>query len=568
MKTTPYGSELPVATVLIYIYVKELTAEIVADPSTHASHELPKQPALKPKCLFPPPEDPPEGQPLSLKDTRQRDKKRKFVSDQRFRVHTSKGKKVLSSDIRLHLEKKERLNDQNQENPEEPEEPFDSDEELELLERETRRLQAKLERKREIHRLRRELQQTTIQNKEQDDEFYDEDDAAEYEYEPLAESTYSQPCERRQRTVSSAEVSHQTESTESISHEEFAKMQEEIAQMRTIMRNQSGFETISESPLSLILEKARIDRTLKTPALDHFDGSSDPLAFLNTFDECMAFFGHSEIARCQFFSTCLQGTALRWYSNFPPRSIDSWTTVKSKFQARFSSNYKGIKVTASLITMHQRSGESLRSFQTRFREEIAEIPDLIEQMAVNFLTAGIDKSCHGLLLEDIFEKRPKTLQATFQIIEHRMMLQEAVSCIQSPKRSSRYERRRSYSSRSPARDKRQERRRWPPGRTVDHPPRDRREKDWQPRSRPEKEFTKLNTEKMTILAVLKTDPDYRPPRPMKPGHPPSSRYCDYHEDTGHTTEQCFQLSNLIEGKIRRGKLVHYVQREDSPRRHR
>ncbi|XP_074352624.1 uncharacterized protein LOC141691765 [Apium graveolens] len=73
---------------------------------------------------------------------------------------------------------------------------------------------------------------------------------------------------------------------------------------------------------------------------------------------------------------------------------------------------------------------------------------------------------------------------------------------------------------------------------------------------------------MTILAVLKTESDYRPPRPMKPSRPPNSRYYDYHEDTGHTTEQCFQLSNLTEGKIRRGQLVHYLQREDSPRRHR
>ncbi|XP_074374221.1 uncharacterized protein LOC141714609 [Apium graveolens] len=54
---------------------------------------------------------------------------------------------------------------------------------------------------------------------------------------------------------------------------------------------------------------------------------------------------------------------------------------------------------------------------------------------------------------------------------------------------------------------------------------------------------------------------------MKAGRPPSSRYCDYHEDTGHTTEQCFQLSNLIEGKIRRGQLVHYVQQDDAPRCH-
>ncbi|XP_074324199.1 uncharacterized protein LOC141661115 [Apium graveolens] len=251
----------------------------------------------------------------------------------------------------------------------------------------------------------------------------------------------------------------------------------------------------------------------------------------------------------------------------PPRSIDSWTTLKSKFQDRFSSNYKGIEVIASMMTMHQHSGESLRSFLTRFGVEIAEIPDLIEQMTVNFLTTCVDKSRYGLLLEEIFEKRPKTIQAAFQIIEHRMMLQEAVSCIQSPRRSSRYDRRRSYSPRSPAHERRRECRQSTPSCTADHPLRDRRERYWKPRNRPGKEFTKLNGEKATILAIFKTEPDYRPPRPMKPGRPSSSRYCDYHEDTGHTTEQCFQLSNLIEGKIHRGQLVHYVQQDDAPRRH-
>ncbi|KAL8125116.1 hypothetical protein AgCh_012697 [Apium graveolens] len=56
--------------------VKELTAEIAADPSTHGDRELPKQPALKPKCLFPPPEVPPEGQSLNSKDTLQRNRKK------------------------------------------------------------------------------------------------------------------------------------------------------------------------------------------------------------------------------------------------------------------------------------------------------------------------------------------------------------------------------------------------------------------------------------------------------------------------------------------------------------
>ncbi|XP_074323884.1 uncharacterized protein LOC141660799 [Apium graveolens] len=46
---------------------------------------------------------------------------------------------------------------------------------------------------------------------------------------------------------------------------------------------------------------------------------------------------------------------------------------------------------------------------------------------------------------------------------------------------------------------------------------------------------------------------------MKPGRPPSSRYCDYHEDTRHTIEQCYQLSNLIESKIRKGHFIHYIE---------
>lgn len=66
----------------------------------------------------------------------------------------------------------------------------------------------------------------------------------------------------------------------------------------------------------------------------------------------------------------------------------------------------------------------------------------------------------------------------------------------------------------------------------------------------------------SILAVLKADPNYKPPKPMNPNRPPSSKYCDYHEDMGHTTEKCFQLRHTIENKIQSGEFAHFVQRED------
>ncbi|XP_074377708.1 uncharacterized protein LOC141719230 [Apium graveolens] len=455
-----------------------------------------KSSTLKPRRLFPVEDNPPpEGSQMQKPP--------------------KKGKQVLSSDARLHLQKlrqKKLLREQEIEGTE------GSDEELKLLEAETKRLEAKLEKIREIHRLQQELKQTSIKeggdeglgyielSEDDEDYYYDEEEVSN-------ESIYSRP--RRPRTVSSGGTPQGSMSTDSISQEEFLKMQEDMAQLRDLVKTQSRFEAPVESPLSRSIEKAKIYRTLKTPALDQFDGSTDPSGFLNTFDGRMASYGHSEVARCQFFSTCLQGTALRWYNNLPSRSIDSWTTLKTKLQTRFSSNYKGGKITASLITMRQRSSESLRSYLGRFRQAISEITDLEEPLAVNYLAAGIDGSRHGILLEELIEKHPQHLHAAFQIVEHRMTLQEAVG-----------------------------------------------NRKGQPRERKDKEFTKLTVDKATILAILKTEPDFRPPRPMKPGRPPSSRYCDYHEDTGHTTEQCYQLSNLIESKIRRGHFILYIEGQD------
>lgn len=73
----------------------------------------------------------------------------------------------------------------------------------------------------------------------------------------------------------------------------------------------------------------------------------------------------------------------------------------------------------------------------------------------------------------------------------------------------------------------------------------------------------MNTDKATILAILKTQPDYRPPRPMNPNRPPNNRYCEFHDDTGHDMERCFQLTSLIEDKIKEGNLKHYVDRNEA-----
>ena len=43
----------------------------------------------------------------------------------------------------------------------------------------------------------------------------------------------------------------------------------------------------------------------------------------------------------------------------------------------------------------------------------------------------MDKARHGPILEEFFEKNPKTLQAAMEIFEHRLNLKEVVGSIQA-----------------------------------------------------------------------------------------------------------------------------------------
>lgn len=82
------------------------------------------------------------------------------------------------------------------------------------------------------------------------------------------------------------------------------------------------------------------------------------------------------------------------------------------------------------------------------------------------------------------------------------------------------------------------------------------------KSKRRKGVHKIEYRQATILTVLKTDPKYRPPRLMNPNRPPSSRYYEFHEDTGNDTERCFQLTSLMKDKIRKCHLKHYVDHDE------
>ncbi|XP_022883875.1 uncharacterized protein LOC111400717 [Olea europaea var. sylvestris] len=80
-------------------------------------------------------------------------------------------------------------------------------------------------------------------------------------------------------------------------------------------------------------------------------------------------------------------------------------------------------------------------------------------------------------------------------------------------------------------------------------------------------FTRLNTSRSNILMEIKDLKELKwPPRLRSPPDTrDKSKYCDFHKDHGHTTEDCFTLKREIEAFMKRGFFGSYVSNDKHPR---
>ncbi|XP_022855587.1 uncharacterized protein LOC111376815 [Olea europaea var. sylvestris] len=80
-------------------------------------------------------------------------------------------------------------------------------------------------------------------------------------------------------------------------------------------------------------------------------------------------------------------------------------------------------------------------------------------------------------------------------------------------------------------------------------------------------FTRLNTLRSNILMEIKDSKELKwPPRLRSPlDTRDKSKYCDFHRDHGHATEDCFTLKWEIETIIKRGFLGSYISNDKRPR---
>ena len=77
------------------------------------------------------------------------------------------------------------------------------------------------------------------------------------------------------------------------------------------------------------------------------------------------------------------------------------------------------------------------------------------------------------------------------------------------------------------------------------------------------QYTPLNVPLEQVLMQIKDDPSLKWPEKMKgdPNKRNQNKYCRFHRDHGHDTDECFDLKQQIEYLIRQGKLRNFLGRD-------
>ncbi|XP_056697816.1 uncharacterized protein [Spinacia oleracea] len=258
---------------------------------------------------------------------------------------------------------------------------------------------------------------------------------------------------------------------------------------------------------------------VKTPAIDAYEGTSDPDVHLLAYRHHMYVQGTTDATWCKYFPSTLKGVASKWFEKLPAGTINTYAELEMLFSARFMA-YK--------------------------------IPDLPDGVAFDNLFRRLKK---GSFKFDLVKKSVRTMADALDEAESFIHATEICSV---PKESKRTE-----ATDHPQRKDKSDKKTSRPNGTwaIEKKGYEEDRSQGQKRGRPyDKERFEYNTDLYTILLDVSDRYEIDRPFPMKSPVETrdSSLYCKFHCDVGHETKDCKSLRRALDGLAAKGFLKSYL----------
>ncbi|XP_022152851.1 uncharacterized protein LOC111020475 [Momordica charantia] len=263
--------------------------------------------------------------------------------------------------------------------------------------------------------------------------------------------------------------------------------------------------------------------------MSSYDGSGDPISYVEVFEGKMDFLAVSDAMKCGAFQITLEGSTRLWYRQLKLRSIDSYQQLRRLFINQFSTR-QFLKLPLShLGTVKQRDNESFTVYIARFMDEHVKVVSCTDDIAMMYFTTGLND--RNLTIE-FGSYQPAYLNEMFararQYIDGLELWNadgaDEVAAVET-------------------------------GTTSLHPPRSGAVMI-------EIHLGELMTTRIKVgmrkgsfqIVAGQTLEKLRRPS----GKRDKRLYCRFHKDPGHDTSRCFHLKEQVEDLIRRGYLKKYV----------
>ena len=285
----------------------------------------------------------------------------------------------------------------------------------------------------------------------------------------------------------------------------------------------------------------------RLPQLEPFNRLKDPLDHLNTFKTTLGLQQPPDEILCRSFPTTLKGAAREWFNKLPTSSIYNFKQLSGSFVRHFVGGQHPKRTANHLLTIKQGEKETLRSYVMRFTRRMLEIDETNDKVQLTTFKAGLKSKD---FVASLAKNPPKIMAEALLKAQKYMNAEEALTAIIGVDKTKKKERE----------DNRRGQKRDRIDRQNDEGNKRREDKN----SRPMK-FTPLVMPVDQILTEIRDKPSLKWLRPLhsSPNVRDKRKYCRFHKDHGHYTEDCRDLKEQIEELIRREKLQQYVKKGDS-----